>query len=211
MAEFGKAVALGSKSAQAQLRDCERLASLRPRLAGLLAGRDQPADNAERLAFAELCRQAFEARYAFSARLYAEAFGVESGLADDPASAYRFYAATAAARAGCGQGRDATGLKELEKARWRAHALAWLQTELTVWRDLAQSNAWQTRAEVGQAVRVWLRNAGLAGVRDPAALATLPVTEREAWGKLWQEVEAVLADASTPAKAQVGQKSTASK
>jgi hypothetical protein len=41
-------------------------------------------------------------------------------------------------------------------------------------------------------LRPWQRDARLAGVRDPAALAHLPEAERAAWRKLWQDVEAVL-------------------
>ena len=53
----------------------------------------------------------------------------------------------------------------------------------------------QARADVRRALRHWRQDVDLAGVRDPAALAGLPEAEREAWRKLWQEVEAVLARA----------------
>ncbi|HEV3259573.1 MAG TPA: hypothetical protein VG013_22090 [Gemmataceae bacterium] len=36
-------------------------------------------------------------------------------------------------------------------------------------------------------------DADLAGVRDPKAMEKLPPGERDAWQKLWQDVEALLA------------------
>src|SRR6267154_2705527 len=80
------------------------------RLPGLIAGRDRPADNAERLAFADLSRQRRERRYALAARLYTDAFHADPKLAEDLREANRFHAACAAAAAGCGQGEDAAGL-----------------------------------------------------------------------------------------------------
>jgi hypothetical protein len=35
----------------------------------------------------------------------------------------------------------------------------------------------------------WLTDEDLASVRDPMALARLPVDEREAWNKLWADVQ----------------------
>jgi tetratricopeptide (TPR) repeat protein len=198
LGEYREALRLGDGQAGARLRACERLRALRPRLPDLIAGRHQPTDNAERLAFAELCRQPFEHRYALAARLYADAFRVDPKLADDLRAANRLNAAGAAAAAGTG--KDAAGFDEKEKARLRFEALGWLQAELAIWTKLAQSDRPQARAAVQQALRMWQRDAGLAGVRDPDALARLPNAEREAWQKLWQEVGAVLAKASAQRK-----------
>ena len=38
----------------------------------------------------------------------------------------------------------------------------------------------------------WQTNPDLAGERDKKALATLPESEREAWRKLWVDVEELL-------------------
>ena len=38
----------------------------------------------------------------------------------------------------------------------------------------------------------------LAGVSDPAALASLPEPERQAWQALWQEVEELLREGTCP-------------
>jgi hypothetical protein len=40
-------------------------------------------------------------------------------------------------------------------------------------------------------VAYWQRGGWLASVRDKAGLANLPDTEREAWEKLWADVEAL--------------------
>jgi tetratricopeptide (TPR) repeat protein len=200
LAEYHKALELGDKQARSRLQACERMRSLRPRLPALIAGRDQPADNAERLALADLCRQPGERRYALAVRLYADAFRTDPALADDPRTANRFHAALAAAAAGCGQGQDADRLDEQEKSRLRRQALNWLQADLAVLSRQAQSRLAPSRAAVQQVLRMWQRDVGLAGVRDPAALAKRPEEEREAWRKLWREVEMVLDKASTPTK-----------
>jgi serine/threonine-protein kinase len=198
VAEYQKALELGDKDAVAGLRACDRMRALRPRLSGLAAGQDQPADNAERLAFADLCRQPGEGRYALAARLYADAFRAEPRLADDLRAANRFHAASAAAAAGCGQGQDGAGLDEAEKARLRRQALDWLQADLALWNRQARLDVPQARAAVRQTLRVWQVGPGLAGVRDPAALARRPEAERVAWRQLWEEVGAARARARSP-------------
>ncbi|HZY85526.1 MAG TPA: tetratricopeptide repeat protein [Gemmataceae bacterium] len=186
LAEYRKTVELGNSQAGPRLRACERLRALRPRLPGLVAGRDRPADNAERLAFAELCRLPGERRYALAARLYADAFGAAPKLADDLGAAHRFRAAGAAAAAGCGEGVDSPGDKE--KARLRAQALDWLRADLSLWAKQARGERPEGRAAARAALRAWQHDPRLAGVRDPAALAKLPGPEREAWQGLWREV-----------------------
>jgi tetratricopeptide (TPR) repeat protein len=195
MAEYRQALELGEQQARPPLEACERMQSLRPRLPGLIAGRDRTADNAERLALAELCRQPGERRYELAARLYADAFRADESLADDVRSANRFHAALAAAAAGCGQGPDAARLDEHEKARLRRQALNWLRAELALWSKQAQSRAVPARAAVQQLLRIWQRDSTLRGVRDPGTLAKRTEEEREAWQKLWREVDRVLAEA----------------
>ena len=196
LAEYQRALELGDKQAWPRLQACERLLALRARLPGLLAGRDQPADNVERLALATLCRQPCERRYVLAVRLFADAFRSDPKLAEDLRTENRFNAAVAAAAAGCGQGQDVAGLEEREKAELRRQALSWLQSDMATWKKHAQSDVLPARSAVQRALRMWKRNAGLAGVRDPAALAQLPEEEREEWQKLWQEVDAVLATVS---------------
>jgi tetratricopeptide (TPR) repeat protein len=197
LSEYRQAVELGDKQAWASLSACERLYALQPRLSDLIAGRDKPANTEERLAFAKLCQQRTERRYLLAARLYNEAFTADPRLGDDLAAAHRFHAASAAACAGCGQGQDASQLEETEKLSLRNQALNWLRSDLDSWTDQAQSAVPQTRAVVRHALRSWLRDAGLAAVRDLTALKKLTVAEREAWQKLWQQVDSLLAKVGT--------------
>jgi hypothetical protein len=69
-------------------------------------------------------------RYAVAARYYQEAFTGEPQFLTGPPARHRYHAACAAARAGCGQGRDAADLDEASRAGWRGQALAWLRAEL---------------------------------------------------------------------------------
>jgi Tfp pilus assembly protein PilF len=189
MAEYRRAVELGDQEAWPRLQACERLAALRARLPDVIAGRERPADNVERLGFAEVCGLPTERRFVLAARLYAEAFAAAPRPAGDLRAAHRYRAAGAAAAAGCGQGIDAGRLDEQEKAGWRRLALDWLRADLTEW----TLRAGDDNTAVQRALRAWQRSPSLAGVRDPPALAELPAEEREAWQRLWQAVAAVLA------------------
>jgi protein O-mannosyl-transferase len=200
LAEYRKAQKLGDQQAGPRLQACERLRALRPRLPGVVAGRDRPADNAERLAFAELCRQPGERRYALAARLYADAFAAAPNVPNDLRAGHRFQAAGDAAAAGGGRGKDGAGLDETEKARLRNESLNWLRADLAAWSRQALGGTAEARAAAQRALRAWKRDDRLGCVRDPAALAKWVPAEREAWQKLWQEVDAVLARVSAPPK-----------
>ena len=78
------------------------------KLAAVLEGKEKPADDAERIALAQLCQQPFKKRYAAAARFYGEAFAAEPALAEKlGAAGGRYDAACTAALAGCGRGDDA--------------------------------------------------------------------------------------------------------
>ncbi len=44
-------------------------------------------------------------------------------------------------------------------------------------------------------MRHWQQDGDLAGVREDKALAALPEAERQAWARLWAEVESLRAEA----------------
>src|SRR5262249_31106878 len=48
------------------------------------------------------------------------------------------------------------------------------------------------RSQSSRRMRAWQKEAGLAEVRDEAAVANLPAGEREGWRKLWGEVANLL-------------------
>jgi tetratricopeptide (TPR) repeat protein len=193
LAEYRRALELGDQQAWPLVQACERQAAIRGRLPELASGRDPLADNAERLALADVCGRPTVRRYALAAHLYAEAFAADPKLAGDLRAAHRFRAAAAAAAAGYGQGQDADRLDGREKRRLRRQALDWLRADLAAWTRQADGDGTGGRVAAQRALRAWQRSAALAGVRDPAGLAELPADEHEAWQKLWHEVAAVAA------------------
>jgi tetratricopeptide (TPR) repeat protein len=172
-------------------------------LADILLRRGRPDDAAIHrrraaeldLDSARLCR--YQGRFADAARRYAAAFADDPKLADDLRSGHRFDAARAAALAGCGTGMDAPGSEDQERARLRGQARAWLRADLSRYsRQLASGPG--EKAAATERLRRWVTDEDLAGIRDAAALATLPQAERKAWEAFWAEVKAVLAN--PPAK-----------
>jgi tetratricopeptide (TPR) repeat protein len=200
LAEYRRAVALCDKQAEPLLLACERLKALRPRLAGLAAGRDWPADVEERLAFADVCRLPVERRYVLAVRLFTQVFQAAPALAEDFEAGNRFHAACAAVASACGWAGDGASIGDPEKPLLRQQAVSWLRADLAAWSVRAQGETPRARLAARKALGRWQRNADLAGVRDPAALAQLPEAERQAWQALWQEVEAVMARAGRPSR-----------
>jgi serine/threonine-protein kinase len=173
------------------VRNAERLIQLDERLAAILAGKAEAADNRERLALALLCQQ-HKHQHAAAARFFAEAFSDEPKFAEDLKALHRYNAACSAALAAAGQGRDAPKPDDKERARLRRQALGWLQADLALWGKEAQKGTPEARAAVQKALRHWQKDSDLAGVREAAALAKLSEAERAAWRKLWGEVAALL-------------------
>jgi Tfp pilus assembly protein PilF len=192
MQQFQQAASRGMVGATEQARRCERLRDLKGRLSAVLDGTDRPADAQEMLAFADLCSQPSVKRYTAAVRFWTDAFTADAKLADDLAAHHRYNAACCAALASCGQGNDTARLDDKEKARLRQQALDWLKTDLAHWTSLAQSSKADDRTLVRQTLQHWQGDSDLAGVRGDA-LAKLPQTERDAWKKLWADVEAALA------------------
>jgi serine/threonine-protein kinase len=170
-------------------REAEAL--ILPNLPAFLEGRYQPQDNDERLALLGVCQ--FQGRHATAARLYADAFVAAPQLADDLRARTRYYAARAAAQAGCGGGTDAATVAPTEQARWRRRALEWLRADLTAWVGMLDRNPGTARGDVGKALTDWRNDPDLACVRDPGALDKLAPDARKEYLALWAEVAAVLA------------------
>jgi tetratricopeptide (TPR) repeat protein len=178
------------------LRLCEGLLVLEERLPAVLRGEDSPADAAERLRFAEVCR--VKKRYADAARLFGKAFADKPQLADDVPASSRYNAARAAALAGCGQGEDGDKVSTAERALWRRQARAWLQADLAVMARTLDGGTTADRARVKTRLTRWQANPDLAGVREPGALDKWSAAERAEWLALWKEVGAVLKRATSP-------------
>ncbi len=140
----------------------------------------EPADNAERLTFAQLAHDLKQ--FAFATRLWTEALASDPTLGDDRQRQHRYNAARAAALAAAGQGQDEPPLDEATKAKLRGQALDWLRTELTNW------GKEQPPLGIVPALWQWQQDSGLAGIRDKAALAKLPPAEQQAFTQLWANV-----------------------
>jgi hypothetical protein len=135
-----------------------------------------------------------ERRFAEAARWYAEVFTAHPHLLAGPPNGHRYYAACAAALAGCGQGRDAAGLAEEGRAGLRHRALGWLRDELEAHRRILEADP-ELRWGVAGSLKRWVWEPYFAGVRGPEALARLPEPKRQAWQKLWADVADTLARA----------------
>jgi hypothetical protein len=136
-----------------------------------------------------------QGRYAAAARWYDEVFAADPHVLTDPPTNHRYHAACAAARAGCGQGRDAADLDEATRAGFRRQALGWLRADLEARRRLLEQEPEKTRGVVASNLHAWLWDPHFAGVRGPEALAQLPAAERPAWQKFWADVADTVARA----------------
>jgi hypothetical protein len=167
--------------------------ALDQKLAAVQMGQPPPTNAKEQLDLAELCRK-YKKQYAAAVKFYAAALATEPTLADHLKTAPRYQAASAAALAAAGKGKDAAALDQQEKTKLRQQALTWLQAELKSWqRQLDGKQA--DPQQVEKALSQWQTDAALAGVRDVKQLAALPEPERLAWQQWWADVAAVLQQA----------------
>ncbi len=101
---------------------------------------------------------------------------------------YRYEAACANVQSAAGRGSEDARRGEPERAGKRRQALDWLRANLELTGRLRNDG------EILEwSLTTWLSDPALAGVRDPAALATLPHAEREPWRRLWTDVAASIA------------------
>jgi Tfp pilus assembly protein PilF len=167
------------------IRDAKALVDLDTRLTKILHG-DRPLTSAsERIQFASFCRQSKQ--YLAALRFYSKAFIQQPTLAEEIGS-HRYNAAGAAARAGCGQGKDAGPLDEKERGRLRQQALAWLRADLAAWSQRLDKEPERSRADVLAQMKHWQQDNDFACVRGDA-VEKLPESERTAWRDLWDDVE----------------------
>jgi serine/threonine-protein kinase len=168
------------------VRVCEHLIELDKKLPAVLNGTVEPAGVAERLEFADLCRQ-YRRLPVAAARLSADAFAGDLAHQDH----YNHYnAACAAALGAAGLGDDAQRLPDKVVLMLRRQSLGWLRQDLALCAKQADGVA-EARELVRRRLAYWQQDADLASVREPAALETLPDDERRAWRLLWQEVDAL--------------------
>jgi serine/threonine-protein kinase len=156
----------------------------------------RPLDQGQRLVLIGICRSM--QRTAAVARLSMEAFAIDPPLANQLATRHRYYAGCCAARAGCGEGADAAGLKDEERTRWRDQARAWLRDDLIASRALLTGAPTAERRRLPGKLEFWFRDPDLACVREDGKLGKLPPAEQEAWRELWRDARSLLAEARSP-------------
>jgi formylglycine-generating enzyme required for sulfatase activity len=159
-------------------------------VAALATKAEESADNAERLAAAQIAH--VRRQFATSAREFAKALTADPKLADGREEQHRYNAACAAALAAARQGLNEPLPDDGAKAKLRGQALDWLTAELRVWDNLFAAGAPQDRPLILRILNHWQRDADLAGIRDPAQLDKLPADERKAFAQLWADVAALL-------------------
>ena len=179
---------------EGQLQRCQRLRALEGRLPAVVRGKDRPAA-ADCLDLAELCFA--KNAYATAARLYDESLAAKPQLTEDLRAGYRFNAARAAALADGGQGDDAAGLSEPERAGLRRQARDWLRLDLAAWAKKMDNGTAADRIQAQRTLAPWRDDPDLAGQRDADALERLPPAERQECQALWQEVAELLRRAET--------------
>jgi Flp pilus assembly protein TadD len=204
LAELRRGHALGSKDpswtypSRQWIQVCRRFRDLDRKLPAVRKGEAKPADAAEAADLARLCVHPYKRLYATAARLFADAFRDKPELASNLSLQHRFSAAGAAARAGSGQGRDATDLDDQGRAKWRKQALVWLRADLALWAQQLEKAPPQGRAAIGRLLGHWRQNPELAALRDKAGLAKLPEAEQKDCRRFWAEVAALAGRARGP-------------
>jgi serine/threonine-protein kinase len=126
---------------------------------------------------------------------YLEAVRLDPNLAEARHNLFlgRYAAASAAVRASVGQGSQEKRPGEAERVGLRRRALDWLRADLELRAEqLKDSKAVDWSYLSRWPLSAWQTDPALAGVRDRAALATLPDAEREQWQRLWADVAALV-------------------
>jgi serine/threonine protein kinase/tetratricopeptide (TPR) repeat protein len=193
--ELGSRQANWRYQSEAWVREAERLVALDQKLTQVLKGEAQPADAAEEVALAWLCQRPPRQLPAAGVRLYAAAFADGPRLADDMKAQHRYGAASAAALAGCGRGKDDPPPGAGTQEKLRRQALDWLRADLDAYARLLAGTDRQAPALVRQRLEHWQKDAEFRGVRGEESLARLPEAERQSWRQLWDDVARTLARA----------------
>jgi WD40 repeat protein/tetratricopeptide (TPR) repeat protein/tRNA A-37 threonylcarbamoyl transferase component Bud32 len=169
-----------------------RMQALLPKLDAFVAGTTEPADNTERILLARVCIH--RGKFAQGARFYAEAIAADPKLVDNPAEIHALRAATAAARAGQGDG-DAGKLDEAERTQFQKQAIMHLRTVLdSVAKALATAEL-PLRPGLKSLLYRCKANVNLATIREPDQINKLPEDLRDLCMAFWADVDKLLAAA----------------
>jgi tetratricopeptide (TPR) repeat protein len=150
----------------------------------------EPGSAEDMTILAKICHA--KQRYACAARFYEEAFTLDPGL-KIPVRGWSenlLRAGCSAVQAASGRGKEKGTLAPEERKRFRDLALVWLEEEL----DYLMAAFDQGEEEDHARNLLWMIHVhrDLEPVRDSAALARLPDTERLAWQAFWKKVNTTL-------------------
>jgi hypothetical protein len=172
--------------------------NLEARLAEIAAGR-APENNIERVSLAQTAyAKGVAAR--FRAETLASDPAVRADFVDGSPWSNRYWAARAAALAGCEKGENPElrevlwAEREVALAEFRNLARTWLEAELASWSADLQSTDAEVRGRAVDALRWWQFDPHFEGVRDVEAFKTRSEREPEDWLTFWSKVEALLAE-----------------
>jgi len=150
---------------------CEKKIALEDHLDDVASGKAAPTDELERTEVALLLYK--RKRYREAEQFFEKALASDAKLADDLEKAHRYNAACTAVLAAADGVPDAAAL--------RARALQWLRADLAA----------RQKSGLGDSLANWKGDADFKSVRDD--VGALPAPEREAWTKLWSDVDASIA------------------
>ncbi len=196
LVELKQGDALGTKKpswnypSRKWVKDCERLVDLDRKLKAIVAGGALPDDAGECMELARFGTVKAKI-YAAAARLCEKALELDPKSANDLRTVRRYNAASIAALAGAGLGKDAAAMDDRGRTRWRQQARDWLRTDLKLWEKKLGGASDKDRREVELDMRHWLANRDLAGIRDDSELKKLPEAEQTDCRRLWADVRAL--------------------
>ena len=181
--------------ASSRLRtDLLRMQTLLPQLDSFVRGSAKPADNVERVLLARVLM--YRGKNAQSARFYAEAITADPKLVNSPAELHALRAATAAAKAGRGDGDDGK-LDETERCRFRKQAITHLRTLLDSVDKALPTAELSVRRSFKSLLYHCKATVDFAGIRDPEQVNKLPAEEQNLCKAFWSDLDKLL---KTPAQ-----------
>jgi serine/threonine protein kinase/Flp pilus assembly protein TadD len=189
-------------------KECEKLMKQQKQLPQFLKGELRDVDDEEWGMLFDICFS--KELYVSVAKRFQEDLMESNGLSESKkelANNARWAAASAAALAGVGVGKEACHLDAKERLRWREFARVWVQEELATKRhtaiamqvDMVLSGSQGSAAlnikrnaliltQLQKDIKEMQLDRDFAGVRDETALQKLPEAERKDWRRLWADM-----------------------
>jgi len=123
-------------------------------------------------------------------RFYADALKQDPKLAHDLQENHRYNSACCDVLSAAGKGKEAGPIDDTQRGSQRQQALEWLRANLKAYSAILDKNP-KAGPTIQQTLAHWQLDEDLASLGGTAAIDKLPEAEREAWRKLWADVEAL--------------------